>query len=342
MSKYSLYALLFLLLIYFFPQDSIAHESRPLYVEINETEPEVYSVNLKSPMSIPDFNIPKPLVPDNCVRVGEEIFMKDFGSWITKYQFNCSGGLTGKEIGIKYPVLNPSVSTLIRLNMLSGEKHTKLLNPNESKWLIPDNESKLSVAIQYTILGIEHIWDGIDHLLFLICLIIVARTGRRILITVTGFTIAHSITLVLSTLDIINLPVPPVEAAIALSIVFVATEIARGSKNSLTYRHPVIVSSSFGLLHGLGFAAVLKDVGLPQIEIPTSLLFFNIGVEIGQVIFVLCLIAIFKGFEVLIEWLKWGEIILLIRKHKLERVMAYVVGSLATFWMFERIYVFWS
>ncbi|WP_424286598.1 HupE/UreJ family protein [Eudoraea sp.] len=146
---------------------------------------------------------------------------------------------------------------------------------------------QLAVARQYSILGIKHILEGWDHLLFLICLMLVAGIGKKLWITITGFTIAHSITLALSALDVVRLPIPPVEAVIALSVVYLAVEIALQKKDSLTYRYPIAVSSSFGLLHGFGFAAVLSDIGLPQIEVVTSLLFFNVGVELGQIIFVL-------------------------------------------------------
>lgn len=323
-----------LLFSFLYPISSVAHESRPLYIEINESEPEFYSVNLKSPMSIPEFNIPKLVAPDSCIQSGEEIFTRDAGSWLIKYQFNCKGGLTGKKIGIKYPALNPSVSTLLRLNTLSGEKHTRLLNPNEGEWQVPDSESKLNIAKQYSVLGIKHIWEGIDHLLFLVCLLIVAGTWRRILITITGFTIAHSITLVVSALNLVRVPVPPVEAAIALSIVFLAMEIANGPRDSLTYRYPVAVSVTFGLLHGFGFAAVLKQIGLPQTEIPTSLLFFNIGVEIGQLIFVALVILIFEAIK---EMTKLSMDTLV----RIEKPAAYLVGSMASFWMIQRIYSFW-
>ena len=330
--KFSL--IFFTLITVLVPLGSHAHESRPLYIEINEKVPGTYSVNVKTPTSIPGFNIPKPVLPASCAPQGEEIFMRDSGSWITRLEYNCPGGLTGKEIAVEYPAVNPSVSTLFNLNLLSGEKYSKLLSPNELTWLVPERESKLGVAKQYTLLGITHIWGGFDHLLFLICLLLVAGTWRRILITVTGFTIAHSVTLVLSALNLVNLPVAPVEAVIALSIVFLASEIAREPRDTLTYRYPVMVSVSFGLLHGFGFASVLKEIGLPQTEITTSLLFFNIGVEIGQIIFVLCIIAIFK---IIISAIRVSDDVI----PKLEKPAAYVVGSLAAFWMIERIYSFW-
>jgi len=196
-------------------------------------------------------------------------------------------------------------------------------------------------AKRYLALGIEHILLGIDHLLFVACLMFVAGSGRRLLVTITGFTIAHSITLALSALDLVRLPVPPVEAVIALSIVFLAMEIARGKRDSLTYRYPIAVSASFGLLHGFGFAAVLREIGLPQTEIPTALLFFNIGVEIGQILFVTAVIAVFLGAVFLTRKLKYQYVTKQLILIKVERPAAYIVGSLASFWMIERITGFW-
>ena len=156
------------------------------------------------------------------------------------------------------------------------------------------------------------------------------------LITITGFTVAHSITLALSALDLVRIATPPVEAAIALSVVFMAWEIARGNDGSLTYRYPVTVSSSFGLLHGFGFAAVLRDIGLPQIELPTALLFFNVGVEIGQILFV---VALLTGFVVLRPVL-----VRLLRSARDQQVhwssltspASYVIGAVASYWLIDR------
>jgi hydrogenase/urease accessory protein HupE len=190
-------------------------------------------------------------------------------------------------------------------------------------------------------LGVRHILEGYDHLLFLMCLMLIARTGRRILITITGFTIAHSITLALSALGVVRVPIPAVEAAIALSIVFLAVEIVRGDPNSLTYRYPIAVSSSFGLLHGFGFAAVLGETGLPQTEIPAALLFFNLGVELGQIIFLLAVIAAYQlvrfagralaNYDLSIDALR-----------PLQTPAAYAVGILGSFWMIQRVATFWT
>ena len=145
----------------------------------------------------------------------------------------------------------------------------------------------------YTVLGIEHILTGVDHLMFVLALIMLVRGTRRLLVTVTAFTLAHSITLALATLGIIHVPGPPVEATIALSIVFVASEIVQGLRGheGLAAKKPWLVAFSFGLLHGLGFAGALAEVGLPVNAIPLALLFFNIGVEIGQLLFIAAVIA---------------------------------------------------
>jgi hydrogenase/urease accessory protein HupE len=224
---------------------------------------------------------------------------------------------------------------------LSGETHSILASPKQTEVSIPEKESFGAVARDYLWLGVQHILGGYDHLLFLVCLMLIAGTGRRILITITGFTIAHSVTLVLSALGVVHVPIPPVEAAIALSIVFLAVEIVRGDPSSLTYRYPIAVSSSFGLLHGFGFAAVLGETGLPQTEITTALLFFNVGVEIGQIVFVVAIIAIYQAIRhVGSAFLDRGVSIAGLRS--LQTPAAYAVGMLAAFWLIERIASFWA
>jgi hypothetical protein len=164
---------------------------------------------------------------------------------------------------------------------------------------------------------------------------IVAGFNRKLLFAVTGFTIAHSVTLALATLGVVKVPVPPVEAVIALSIVFLATEIARGNKAGLTYRYPVTVSMSFGLLHGFGFAAVLGEIGLPAGEIPAALLFFNIGVEIGQVLFIGAVLIVAALAAPLWKRKRIGKAE---SRHRLwQPTAAYLIGAVASYWMIERI-----
>jgi len=327
--------LILVLCILFFPIELLGHESRPLYIEINETKSDIYSVDIKAPRSLPDFNVPSLNTPSGCSAQGEEVTALTSDSYLRKSIYNCKGSISGKTVELNYPALNPSITTILNVGLLNGEKYRKLLKAGELSWTIPDKENRYQISKEYTFLGMTHIWDGLDHLLFLLCLVFIASTPSRILITITGFTIAHSITLVLSTLSIVKLPVPPVEAAIALSIVFVASEIARGKKDSLTYKYPVSVSSSFGLLHGFGFASVLRDTGLPQTELPASLLFFNIGVEIGQVIFILAVLMVLF----LLNSITPSSIKALFRYDK---IAAYLIGSAASFWMIQRVYSFWS
>jgi len=324
-----------------------SHESRPVYVEISEVRTDVFSVHWKVPTSLPASNIPEPVLPSDCVRDGEFFALDSADAYLRRQLYRCPGGLANRKVGIEFPAANPSVSCLFRVSRLSGESFTKLLNPGETSWVIPEQETRLRVAGEYTYLGILHILEGIDHLLFLVCLLIVAATWRRILITITGFTIAHSVTLILSALELVRIPVPPVEATIALSIVFLATEIAKNSHDSLTYRYPITVSSSFGLLHGFGFAAVLKEIGLPQTEIPTSLLFFNVGVEVGQILFVGGLMLVFGVLSLALRPATAGAVspaataVPSATHPALERVAAYVVGGLASLWLVERVASFW-
>jgi hydrogenase/urease accessory protein HupE len=153
------------------------------------------------------------------------------------------------------------------------------------------------MGLAYLVLGVRHILGGVDHLLFVLALVILVRDWRRVAITVTAFTVAHSITLVAATLDWISVPGQPVEAAIALSIVLIAVEIvnARRGRVSLTVRWPWLVAFCFGLFHGLGFAGALAEVGLPHHAIPIALLFFNLGVEIGQLAIVLALVPFLQS-----------------------------------------------
>ena len=328
--RFSIFAFAFLLLL---PGIASAHESRPLHIQISERASDIFAVNWRVPASVEAQNIPQLTFPSSC---------ETKSSGPQARLLSCPGGLSGKMIKISYPKFNPSISTIIRLTRLSGEVRMAALGPDKLAWEVPDKETALGVAKSYLVLGVEHILGGYDHLLFIACLAFIAGTWRRILITVTGFTLAHSITLALAALGVVRLPVPPVEAVIALSIVFLATEIARGRRDSLTWRYPVTVAASFGLLHGFGFASALSEIGLPQTELLTALFFFNVGVELGQVAFVVLILALVWAFrksgifkteasDSMLDLPAWAE-----------KPAAYVIGSLAAMWMFERIAGFWA
>jgi hydrogenase/urease accessory protein HupE len=307
---------------------------QPMYVEVNEKASEVneqqkhlYQVAWRIPATFKPRNYPAIVLPKFC-----HVAPGLVGVAKPQRFYQCNGTLAGQVIQLRYPLYNPSTSTLIKYRALSGEQHTRLLSPSENRWVIPIAETPSRIAQDYTILGMKHIWAGTDHLLFLLCLLWVAGNLRRVLITITGFTLAHSLTLVTSALEWVRLPVPPVEAVIALSIVFLATEIVKDNKNTLTWRYPIAVSSSFGFLHGFGFAAALAEIGLPQTELLTGLVFFNIGVEVGQVVVscvALMLIVLLKRFVA--PWLMRNDY-----EPQVRSISAYCIGGVASFWLVGR------
>jgi len=313
-----------------------AHESRPLFIEIIEQESGIYLLQYKIPSSIPDFNLPEVKMPEGFEALGS-LATYIIGQGLLKSQrYKSTSPINGLHINVQYPVINPSVSSIVKVRLQNGSQFQAVLEPDELIWKIPEEEDFWGVARQYSVLGVKHILEGWDHLLFLICLIIVTGTGKKLLITITGFTLTHSITLTLSALNFVQIPIPPVEAAIALSVVFLATEIAVNNRDSLTYKYPILVSSFFGLLHGFRFAAVLGEFGLPQQEVITSLLFFNIGVEIGQVFFIVGVLAAL--------WIdRWIMSVYWIHNHfslstkTMEKVTVYAVEYMASYWVVKRV-----
>ena len=318
-----------------------AHESPPLYIEVTEKAPLVFSVQWKIPPSVDVRNAPEISMAEGCIAATGQAAGRAARGSVRRQTYRCKADPAGTALQIRYALFNPSVSTLVRISRISGEKHSLLASPEQAEVIIPEVESFGAVARDYLTLGVKHILGGYDHLLFLVCLMLIAGTGRRILITITGFTIAHSMTLALSALGVVRVPVPAVEAAIALSIVFLAVEIVRGDRESLTYRYPIAVSSSFGLLHGFGFAAVLGETGLPQTEIPAALLFFNLGVELGQILFV---VGIILGYQLIrLAARAFGDRDLSIKALRpFQTPAAYGVGILASYWMIQRVATFWA
>ncbi len=339
MSRAAIWLMLGLATTASFASRANAHESRPLYVEVTEKAPLVFSIRWKIPPSIEIANAPEVSMTGGCTSSTPPSPGGTRAS-IQQRSYQCETDPGGSLLHIHYALYNPSVSALVRVTRLSGEEYSLIASPEENEVVLPQSESFGGIARDYLALGVRHILEGYDHLLFLVCLMLIAGTGRRILITITGFTLAHSVTLALSALGLVRVPVAPVEAAIALSIVFLALEIVRGNPESLTYRHPIAVSCSFGLLHGFGFAAVLGETGLPQTEIPAALLFFNLGVEVGQLIFVLSVILVYHLARFGARTLAGTELSL-DRLRPFETPAAYAVGILASFWMIQRVATFW-
>jgi len=224
------------------------------------------------------------------------------------------------------------IEILVSIKMGDGGQYSSMIKPAKPFFVIPTVPDKLSVIKTYTFLGIEHILLGIDHLLFVLALLLITKGFGKLVKTITAFTFAHSITLSLATLGVVGLPGAPVEAVIALSIVFLAVELIHfyNGKEGLTIQYPWVVAFSFGLLHGFGFAGALAEVGLPQTDIPVALLFFNIGVELGQLAFVIAVLGIMWALrKIKISWPNW-----------LKWIPPYAIGSIAAFWLIERVWNF--
>lgn len=318
-----------------------AHDARPLSVALFEITGNVYRVRMHVPPSLDSLNEPRLIWPAGCdlpdVETSGTLSFRGAPLGLNGL-VSCDSPLEGQTIRIEYALFNPSLSTVARLVPVEGSPRTSILGPDVAEWTVPRAPTRFEVARDYGAMGVRHIWEGVDHLLFVVGLLLLARTGRRVFLVVSGFTVAHSITLSLSGLKLIDVAVAPTEAAIALSILFLAGELARPGENRLASRYPLLVSSSFGLLHGLGFAAALGEIGLPADEVVTSLLFFNVGVEIGQILFILPFVAA--------VWL-WRSAKLSQYRPRTTVVLAkvnvlapYGIGGLAAFWFIERLTVF--
>jgi hydrogenase/urease accessory protein HupE len=311
------------------PSPGLAHEVRPAYLELREQRPGEYSVLWKVPMR-GDMRLS--LAPvfsghtESSVPVSRVVPGAAIDSWTLE-----APGLRGQTLTIDG--LDATMTdVLARIEYADGTAWTERLTPNEPSATIPAAASAVGVAGLYLTLGIEHILFGIDHLLFVFALLMLAQGLRPLVETITAFTVAHSITLALATLGIVQVPQAPVEAVIALSIVFVAAEVVHReqARAGIAARAPWLVAFGFGLLHGFGFAGALGETGLPQGHIPFALLFFNLGVEAGQLAFV----AAVLGLAALLRRVPWVPPVWW------RRVPVYAIGSVAMFWTMQRIAMF--
>ena len=315
-----------------------ADEYRPAYLELQQSSAGVYEVLWKVPARGADKRLSLYVVFAGDVETIKPVRAAFIGrAFIERSTIRRSGGLTGSEIKIK-GLERVSTDVLVRIQRLDGSSETTRLNAATTSFIVAGIPQFWEVVKTYLLFGVEHILEGYDHLLFIACLIFIAGTWKRILVTITGFTLAHSITLTLAALGLVRLPVPPIEAVIALSIVFLAREIVLDRRDTLTWRYPIAISSGFGLLHGFGFASALSEIGLPQSEIPAALLSFNVGVEIGQILFVT---AILLSFWLITQCLKALNIDSINWLKMIEKPMALTVGSITMFWTMERVAGFW-
>ena len=324
----------FLLAFAFLPSLAGAHEMRPGYLEIKESSQDTYDVLWKVPALGDNMRLGLYLrFADDVDMVNEPVVGFLGSAYIQRMRIRREGGLTGSLVTID-GLDTTFTDVLLRLERADGSEITHRLTPAAPSYVIEAEPGRGQVAWTYFVLGVEHILSGIDHLFFVLALLMVVAGWRKLIGTITAFTVAHSITLALAALGFVHVPGPPVEAVIALSIVFVAAEIIRGRQGNpgLTARLPWIVAFTFGLLHGFGFAGALTEIGLPQSAIPLALFTFNVGVEAGQLLFVGAVLVLYSVARRIQqtppEW-AW-------------RIPTYAIGGVAAYWMIDRVVGFWA
>jgi hydrogenase/urease accessory protein HupE len=309
-------------------QTLYAHEVRPGYLELRQTAANTYAVLWKVP-AVGDMRLSiYPRFPENCNPTGDVASYRASDSYTERLTLVCPRGLTGGKIAID-GLAATMTDVLVRIDRMDGSTQVARLTQSVPTLVVDASPGRLQVARVYSVLGVEHILTGLDHLLFVLALIIITRGGWKLAKTVTAFTLSHSVTLTAATLGFVHVPQRPVEAVIALSIVFVAAEVLRMQRGikSMTFSAPWMVAFSFGLIHGLGFAGGLNDAGLPLAHIPTALLFFSLGVESGHFLFIaVVLSSIAPMARIHIPFPRWTEL-----------VPPYAIGAIAMFWVIQRI-----
>jgi len=305
-----------------------AHEIRPAYLQINETAPGQFTVLWRTPV-LAGMRLPLDLRMPKGVKNVKEPIIQDLNDSLVERRWIDAGpdGLAGKRIEIAGLQLTIT-DALVRIEFADGRTLQSIVRPAQPWIEITASQSWWQVLVTYTTEGVRHIIFGIDHLLFVLGLLLIVKNGWMLVKTVTAFTVAHSITLAIATLGYANAPALPLNAAIALSILFLGPEIVRSwrGETSFTIRHPWVVAFAFGLLHGFGFASALTGAGLPRNDLPLALLSFNVGVEFGQISFVLLILALERSFRQLeIRWAGW-----------VKALPGYAIGSLGAFWTIQR------
>jgi hypothetical protein len=314
---------------------AVAHRLSPAFFGLRETAPNAFDVQWKVSISGGLSEVLEPKVPEGCT------LTEDVRTYViedVRFQhaaLTCDGGLAGKTFTMAGLELTQT-DVLLRVDYLDGTSSNQRLTPTGPTTVIPARPSAFEVIRTYTVLGVEHILLGVDHLLFVLALLLLVRGVRRLVATVTAFTVAHSVTLGAATLGFVHVPSAPVEAIIALSILFLASELARRQTRTvaapfadadLTERFPWLVAFAFGLLHGFGFAGALTEVGVPERGVPLALLFFNVGVEIGQLAFIAAVLGLgWLARRAFAERVPAGW----------QRAAAYGIGCVAAFWVVER------
>jgi hydrogenase/urease accessory protein HupE len=306
-----------------------SHEVRPAYLQLREAGPDTWDVSWKVPALGEERRLALDVeFADGTVRVGASHVAWRDNAFVQQWRVRRIGGLAGTEVRIA-GLPSTLTDVLVRIERRDGTTQTTMVRPASPRFTIDATPGRVDVAKTYVTLGVEHILSGIDHLLFVFALLLLVRPRAQLLWAITAFTVAHSITLAAATLGLVHVPPPPVEASIALSIAFLAAELVRErrGKPGLASRAPWSVAFAFGLLHGLGFAGALSEVGLPQHAIPLALFCFNVGVEIGQLAFIAAVLAVFAVCRTMpVRSPAWAR-----------TASAYAIGGVAMAWTLQRI-----
>lgn len=311
------------------PSVVLGHELMPGYLELEETSPHVYDVIWKLPLQRGTSLPLAPRFPEDCATEGSLDARLERRSLVYTAQLSCETSLQGRLVSID-GLRAVGTEVLLRVTSLnSSGPETTLIQPEKGEALIgaANSDAQQTSAFTYLRLGIEHILLGVDHLLFVLALLLIVRNGWTLFKTITAFTVANSVTLSVAAIGVMRVPAPPLNAAIALSILFMGVEVVRTwrGQSSFTIRFPWVVAFGFGLIHGFGYASGLADLGLPRGELLLALLLFNIGIEIGQDVFVFLVLALKRSFRQLeIQWPQWAL-----------RLPGYAVGVAGVFWTLE-------
>jgi hypothetical protein len=320
--------LLFLLFIFSSSTFTFSDEIKLSYLEIKETSPQQYTLLLKL-ISKDNKKLPiEVVIPKGCILSFPKKSNLVNNTYLDSWKIKCNAPLEGSTLTIK-GLNTTETDLLVHMDFHSGISHSTLLGPTNSSYHVPKKDSSWQIVKTYTWLGITHILLGFDHLLFVFALLLIVKNMHRLLWTVTAFTLAHSLTMAVATLGIVHIPQAPVEAVIALSILFLAMEIIheKQGKVGLTSLYPWLIAFIFGLLHGFGFAGALAEIGLPQHAITLALIFFNIGVEIGQLMFIASVVVI----VMILQHLTYPALL-----NKLQTLVVYMIGGVSSFWLIER------
>lgn len=316
------------IMIAFVAAPAAAHEVRPAYLDLRETAPDTFAITWKVPARGEMRLGLHARLPEACVVENEPVRAIEAGAYLERWTATCAGGLKGAEIAVE-GLASTMTDALVRIEYATGDMEVARLLPDRPFFVATGTQTGLEVAQTYFLLGVDHILSGLDHLLFVLALMLLISDRWMLVKTITAFTVAHSITLAGAALGYFSLPQAPVEATIALSIAFVASELVKikPGERRLSESYPWVVAFAFGLLHGFGFAGALEEIGLPRSDVPLSLLTFNLGVEAGQLMFVAVMLVLLAAAGALVR----------IPPAPARQIGAYMIGTAAMLWLVPRV-----